>query len=78
MTLTTGIKTEYVDPINFIHSYTEDPNFADLVYAGHVKTISIQELKRTAMGEFEEEDFKKIAKQVSGKFNNDPAVFEFF
>ena len=32
-----GIKTEYVDPSNFIHSYTEDPSFGDMTYAGHVK-----------------------------------------
>ena len=68
-----GIKTEYVDPINFIHSYTEDPNFADLLYAGHVKRISIQELKRLAGHELEEEDFKKIATSVKNKFGNDPA-----
>ena len=70
-----GIVTAYVDPCDFVHSYTEDPNFKDLVYAGHVKTITIEELKRTAMGEFEEEEFEKIAKQVSGKFNNDSSVF---
>ena len=68
-----GIKTEYVDPINFIHSYTEDPNFGDLIYAGHVKRISIQELKRLAGGELEEEEFKKIATSVRNKFGNDPA-----
>jgi hypothetical protein len=68
-----GIKTEYVDPINFIHSYTEDPNFSDLIYAGHVKRISIQELKRLAGHELEEEDFKKIATSVRNKFGNDPA-----
>ncbi len=70
-----GIVTAYVDPCDFVHSYTEDPNFKDLVYAGHVKTITIEELKRTAMGEFEEEEFEKIAKQVAGKFNNDSSVF---
>ena len=43
-----GITTSYVDPIDFVHSHTEDPNFSDVVYAGHVKKISIQELKRLA------------------------------
>ena len=33
------------------------------------KTITIEELKRTAMGEFEEEEFEKIAK--ASAFNND-------
>ena len=29
-----GIVEEYVDPAYFIHSYTEDPNFSDVVYMG--------------------------------------------
>jgi hypothetical protein len=66
-----GIKTEYIDPINFIHSYTEDPNFDDIIYAGHIKRISIQELKRLAGHEIEEEEFKKIATTVRNKFGND-------
>ena len=70
-----GIVTHYVDPCDFVHSYTDDPNFKDLVYAGHAKTITIEELKRTAMGEFGEEEFEKIAKQVAGKYNNDSSVF---
>ena len=67
-----GIKTDYVDPVKFIHSYTEDPNFEDLIYAGHIKTISIQELRRLAGNEFEEEDLKKIATSVSKNRGNDP------
>jgi len=70
-----GISTEYVDPSDFVHSYTEDPNFKDLVYAGHVKTITIEELKRVAGNEFTEEEFEKLAKQVAGKFSNDSSVF---
>ena len=67
-----GISLEYVDPASFVHSYTEDPNFEDLVYAGSVKRISIQELKRLSAGSFEEEDYKKIAEQVKNKQGNDP------
>jgi hypothetical protein len=70
-----GITTNYVDPCDFVHSYTEDPNFKDLVYAGHVKTMTIEELKRTAGNDFTEEEFEKIAKSVAGKFNNDSSVF---
>ena len=65
-----GIVTEYVDPVNFIHSNTEDPNFEDLVYAGHVKKITIQELKRIAGDEFSEEEYKKIAEKVKNKYDN--------
>ena len=70
-----GIKTEYIDPSRFIHSYTEDPGFNDMMYAGHVKTISIQELKRLAGHELDEEDFEKIAKSVKDRSGNDPQAF---
>jgi len=70
-----GIKTDYVDPSRFIHSYTEDPGFNDMIYAGHIKTVSIQELKRIAGHELTEEDFKKIAAAVKNKDGNDPNAF---
>jgi len=61
-----GIKTDYVDPAKFIHSYTEDPSFDDLVYGGSISSIPIQELKRLCGDELQEEDFQKIAKKASG------------
>ena len=70
-----GIKLSYVDPSRFIHSYSEDPGLNDLIYAGHIKTITIQELKRLSVGELEEEDFKKIAKSVQGRSGNDSSLF---
>lgn len=68
-----GLKTSYVDPISFVHSFTEDPNFGDLVYAGHVRHIPIQELKRMAGDQFTEEDYKKIAQQAQKKYGYDAA-----
>ena len=56
-----GIKTDYIDPSTFVHSYTEDPSFSDLVYAGHVKNMTISELKRIAGDTFTEEQYKEIA-----------------
>ena len=70
-----GIDVEYVDPVNFVHSYTEDHNFGDLVYAGHIKRIPIQELKRLAGDDLTEEDFKEIANKVKDKHNNDATRF---
>jgi len=66
-----GLKTGYVDPVNFIHSFTEDPNFGDLVYAGHVRHIPIQELKRMAGDQFTEEEYKKIAERAQKKYGYD-------
>ena len=65
-----GITEEYVDPAYFFHSYTEDPTFSDLIYAGHVKKISISELKRTAGNDLTEEQFEKIAQNVKNKYQN--------
>lgn len=70
-----GISVEYVDPVNFVHSYTEDPNFGDIVYAGHVERISIGELKRRMAGEKSEEYFKEIAQKVKTNSGNDAADF---
>ena len=40
-----GITVDYVDPAALVYSYTEDPNFEDLYYAGEVKTVSLADLK---------------------------------
>ena len=64
-----GIKIDYVDPINFIHSYTEDPGMNDLMYAGHIKRISISELKRLAGDQFDEKQYEEIAKKTT-KYNS--------
>jgi len=41
-----GITIDYVDPAYLVYSYTEDPNFEDIYYAGEVKAITIPELKK--------------------------------
>jgi len=41
-----SIEIDYVDPVNLVYSYTEDPNFADIYYVGEVKSIGLQELKK--------------------------------
>ena len=70
-----GITTSYVDPIDFVHSHTEDPNFSDVVYAGHVKKISIQELKRLAGDQLTEQQYEKIAKKVMGRHGNNSSSY---
>jgi hypothetical protein len=73
-----GIKIDYVDPSRFVHSYTEDPNFDDLVYAGHIKRITINELRRISNGGLTEEELKKIATKVRNQYNNDPYSIDKF
>lgn len=72
-----GIRTEYVDPSMFIHSYTEDPGMNDLTYAGHIKRISIQELKRLAGDQFTEDDYQKMAQGAAGMNGNDSSKLSY-
>jgi hypothetical protein len=69
-----GIVTKYVDPAYFIHSYTDDPNFSDIVYAGHIERLSISELKRIAGDQFTEEQYKNMAKTVMNRYGNNPNI----
>lgn len=39
-----GVKIEYVDPANVVHSYTNDEFFSDLYYIGEVKRINVSDL----------------------------------
>ena len=70
-----GIVTKYVDPAYFVHSYTSDPNFTDLVYAGHLERMSISELKRVAGDQFTEDQYRNMAQTVMNSYGNDPNVF---
>ena len=65
-----GIRVEYVDPVNFVHSYTDDPNLDDIVYAGCVREIPLQELKRLAGDQLTEQDLQKITKNAKRASSN--------
>ena len=69
-----GISIDYIDPKDFVHSYTEDPNFGDISYAGAVRRISISELKRLAGEKLTEEQIKKIAEKSASKYGNDSSA----
>jgi len=57
-----GITVDYVDPANFIWSYTEDPYFKDVYYAGEVKTVHVTDLKKL-YPHLTNEDLKSITQQ---------------
>jgi hypothetical protein len=62
-----GVKVDYVDPANLVYSYTEDPNFEDIWYAGEVKGVSLAELKKQ-FPHLTPEELKKI-EQYPGNSN---------
>ena len=43
---TEGVKLKYVDPENFVYSYTEDPFFRDCNYFGEVEIVNVSEIFR--------------------------------
>ena len=67
-----GVTVEYVDPAYLIYSYTEDPYFQDIYYAGEVKFVPLNELKKQFPA-LTEEDMSRIQQQGSqnyGVWNN--------
>lgn len=63
-----GVRIEYVDPVNFVYSPTEDPNFRDCYYFGEVKSVHVSELKKIApeMTQDELEELSKLASRFNG------------
>lgn len=66
---TRGIVTRYVDPINFVYSYTRDPFFGDLTYAGEVIYMTIAEI-RERFNVKDEKLLKKLAQNAQDKYGN--------
>jgi|TARA_R100001086_G_scaffold155115_1_gene82808 hypothetical protein len=63
-----GVNLKYVDPVNLIYSYTEDPHFEDIYYVGEVKQLTIPEIAKQ-FPYLSEEQLKKI-EQTKG-YNKD-------
>lgn len=59
-----GVKIEYVDPVNFVYSPTEDPNFRDCYYFGEVKSVHVTEIKKINPN-LTQEDIEEISKLAS-------------
>jgi len=57
-----GVKVSYVDPVNIVYSYTEDPHFKDCFYWGEVKTVNINELRKIDPS-LTNEDLEEISKR---------------
>ena len=63
-----GIKIEYVDPANIVHSYSESPYYDDVYYIGEIKNINVNDLKMQ-FPNLTDEDLKKITQQGSQDYN---------
>ena len=63
-----GVKIDYVDPINVVYSYTEDPYFKDCFYWGEIKTVPIGELIKIDPS-LTNEDLEEISKYSQSWYN---------
>jgi len=63
-----GVKIDYVDPANVIHSYTEDPHFKDCFYWGEIKNVGITEVLKINPN-LTQDDLSEIAKYSQAWYN---------
>jgi hypothetical protein len=68
-TESTGVTVDYVDPAYLVYSYTEDPYFQDIYYAGEVKFVPINELKKQ-FPDLTEDELKKIQGQGAQNYGS--------
>ena len=61
-----GVTVKYVDPSYLVYSYTEDPNFEDIYYAGELKAITIPELKKE-FPDISKEELERIQKMPGNR-----------
>jgi hypothetical protein len=56
-----GVVVDYVDPAYMVYSYTESPYFDDIYYAGEIKSVHINELKKQ-FPQLTNDDLENISK----------------
>lgn len=67
---TDSIRMRYWDIEYLIKSYSSDPYYKDLEYAGCIVELTIRDIRRLSNGKLSEEDLFKIAKMYAGRANN--------
>jgi hypothetical protein len=65
-----NIKIRRVNPMNLISSYTTDPHFEDITYAGEVIEMTIGDLRQIAGEEITEDQYAMIAEKFVNKTAN--------
>jgi hypothetical protein len=65
-----AVRIRRSNPENLIISYCEKKDFSDAQHVGEVIEISIAELKQWAGDQFTDEEYQKIAQDVSSKYGN--------
>jgi hypothetical protein len=68
-TESTGVTVDYVDPAYLVYSYTEDPYFQDIYYAGEVKFVPLNELKKQ-FPDLTQDELEKIQQQGAQNYGS--------
>jgi hypothetical protein len=68
-----GLKVDYVDPANFIHSYTEENDFSDCYYFGEVKQVHYTELLKINPN-LTDEELREIRNASSAWYSYFPII----
>ena len=63
-----GVSVKYVDPINVVYSYTEDPYFKDCFFWGEIKAVPMGELLKIDPS-LTNEDLEEISKYSQSWYN---------
>jgi hypothetical protein len=72
-----GLKIEYVDPANFIFSYTEMPDFSDCYYFGEIKQVHYSELIKIKP-DLTDEEITEIKDSGSAWYNYYPITRTYY
>jgi hypothetical protein len=71
-----GVKIDYVDPANWIHSYTEKNDFSDCYYFGEVKQVHYTELLKINPN-LTKEELQEIKNASSAWYDNFPIIRQY-
>ncbi len=75
---TKGIVQEYVDPADIVHSHPSDRFYKNVTYFGHVKRISLVDLKNLNNIEIDDDDLEEIKNSSKGwlKYNEESNEYQ--
>jgi len=69
-----GVIIRYVDPLYFVSSYPQSPDYKGITWAGETRRVSISALKAEAGDQIDEEHWQNIARRFKGMYDN-PIAF---
>jgi hypothetical protein len=69
-----GVIIRYVDPLYFVSSFPQAPDYKGITWAGEIRRVTISALKDEAGDQISEKEYREIATNFKGKYDN-PTTF---